>query len=126
MPAADWHAWCRWAKDIEVSGDSLTVTIAGGRRQRISVTSAADAYELRSVVARASVLESIPEIEIRTWRRNRAAHGVGFGFDLKERLVAGAWVPRVGITATEFLASVRKLASEADLLEYQLTGLDRE
>jgi hypothetical protein len=126
MVETDWRAWCRSARDIEVDGESAIVNIADGRKHRVTVTLADETYELLGVVARPAVVASLPMLALRAQRRNRSSRMVGFRIDAKERLVAEAWVPKAGVTGAEFIASLRHLAAEADLFEYQLTGSDRE
>ena len=42
------------------------------------------------------------------------------------RVVAGAWVPKAGLTQEEFQLYVRAVAVESDRFEYRLTGRDNE
>jgi hypothetical protein len=41
-------------------------------------------------------------------------------------MVGEAWTPKAGLSRDEFLAYVRRVATECDLFEYHLTGKDRE
>jgi len=118
--------WCHRAPDIGVVGDKLTVQLHGGRKQRVTVREAIETLELLSVVVRAADVPMIEGVETTAWRRNRTALCVGFRFDGTGRLVAESWLPKVGLTETEFLSAAVHLAVEADLFEYQLTGNDRE
>lgn len=125
MGAGNWISWCRMEKNICVASGHVTVTFQNGRTQRVAVDMAEDTIELTSLV---TCIRSVPagsDPRLRAWRRNRSAHGVGFGEDDQGRLVARAWMPRAGATKKEFLDCVRHLAAEADLFEYQLTGKDR-
>jgi len=123
---SEWQTFCRGTKGLVVDGKTITVAIGDGRDQRVMVDDSDDAFELTSVVLRANLLADIPDAALRAWRRNRTTHLVGFKVDKKDRLVATAWVPKLGVTADEFVAHVRRLGREADLFESQLTGADRE
>lgn len=96
------------------------------RRHRVTIRETLDAFELSGVVARSAALASIEGIMPRTWKRNRATQLVGFRVDHKGRLVGESWVPKAGLTPDEFVLYVRRVATECDLFEFALTGLDRE
>jgi hypothetical protein len=98
----------------------------GERQHRIALRETADTYELTGTVARLAALSAVPDVPLRTWRRNRGMQLVGFRVDPKGRLVGEAWVPKAGLGRDEFLTYVRRVAAECDLFEYHLTGKDRE
>ena len=126
MGNTEWQAWCRKEKDIDVEREAAVVNLKTGRKQRVYIRLADETMELTSFVARRCSWDSDSNIHVRAWRRNRSTHGVGFGVDDKNRLLARAWMPLVGATKGEFLECLKHLAAEADLFEYQLTGKDQE
>lgn len=126
MVTTDWRPWCRDADDLRIDATDVVVTLDDGRRQTVRVSEGDGCLELTSTVLRPSAVEAIEDAALRAWRRNRSTRLVGFKVDTRGRLVATAWVPLTGLGGDEFLAMVRRLAREADLFEYQLTGADRE
>jgi len=122
----EWRRFCARARDFEIDGDEIVVSLEGGRSHRIEVAVQADVIELRSVVAKPGALAAVDEPVMTAWRRNRAASLVGFRFDTRQRLIAEAWVPVAGLDAPEFLQYVRAVAAESDSLEFRLTGKDAE
>jgi hypothetical protein len=130
MPA-DWHKLCR-APDLEILGDTVVVRFQeSARRQIVQVRETEDAYELQSVASRLGT-ESPAEHTaraLRIWQRNRRARLVAFRIEGDRRglrLVGEAWAPKAGLTAEEMQMYVRRLAAEADRMEYLMTGDDRE
>ena len=126
MQRDDWKKWCHGQADLEVDGDFVSLSLARGRRQRVHVADRGDALEVAGVVARRAVVQTIPDIQLRAWERNRTIHLVGFRVDARGRLVGEAWIPRSGLSADEFLYQVRRVAEECDRFEYVLTGRDLE
>jgi len=122
----DWRAMSSGARDIAVDGDSVVVTLPGPRQQRIDVEAGSEAIELRSIVARRAVVETLDDPGLAAWHRNRAVNLVGFRLDDRGRLVGETWIPCAGLTTAEFLVYVREMAAACDLFEFQLTGKDRE
>ena len=122
----DWKQFCGGAEHLSLDGESAVVVVSGERRQRIEIRETPDTYEFASVVVRPSVVESVPDVPLRAWRRNRAMQLVGFRVDRRGRLVGEGWVPKAGLSREEFLSSVRRCAAECDLFEFQLTGKDIE
>lgn len=123
---SDWKQFCRGAEGVVIVGDGVDVIQSEGRQHHIVIHETADAYELNGVVVRSSVLSAMPDVPLRSWRRNRAMQLVGFRVDQKGRLVGEAWVPKAGLRRDEFLTYLRHVAAECDLFEYHLTGKDRE
>jgi hypothetical protein len=122
----DWKHMCRGLDGISVDEDGVEVVMADGRRQRITIIETDETLELTGIVARPAAIDSVPDMPLRAWRRNRAMQFVGFRLDQKNRLVGEAWVPRAGLSCDEFLLYLKRVAAECDLFEYQLTGKDRE
>jgi hypothetical protein len=91
---ADWRLLCRGAKDVTVDGDAVAVTFANERRHRVDVRDRDDCYELTGIVARSSIVQGLPDVPLRAWRRNRATQLVGFRVDRRGRLVGEAWGSR--------------------------------
>jgi hypothetical protein len=123
---SDWKEFCRGAEGVFLDGEGVEVIPSDERRHHIIIHETADTYELSGVVARASALSTLPDVALRSWRRNRGMQLVGFRVDQKGYLVGEAWVPKVGLRRDEFLSYLRRVAVECDLFEYHLTGKDRE
>lgn len=119
----DWRRFCR-AKDFLVTADTVTVSLPDERRHRVHVEEADDALRLTAIVVGASVGDTIENLPIRTWRRNRGTELIGFGIDQKRRLIGWCWVTKAGMSEAEFQLYVRTLASECDRYKYELTGED--
>lgn len=122
----DWHGYCRKATGVTPEGDRLEVKFASGRSQRVTVEELADRYVLRGVAARASAVPTDVAPEPRAWTINRTTDLVGFRIDEQGRFIGEAWVPKLGLTAEEFVLVARRVAAECDRMEYVLTGEDRE
>jgi hypothetical protein len=122
----DWKQWCHGLDRISVDRDGLEMVATNERRQRIAIRETADTFELTGVVARPAAIDAVPDVPLRTWRRNRATQLVGFRLDQKSRVVGEAWVPKVGLNRDEFMLYVKRVAAECDLFEYHLTGKVRE
>lgn len=123
--AAEWNRLCRDG-DLSIEEPHIDVIFRNQRRHRVTVEDDGDAYRLYAVVARQTVVASIPDLPIEAWIRNRAALLVGFRIDRQNRLIAESWVPKVGLRAEEFQFYVRTVAAESDHFEYALTGKDVE
>lgn len=121
---ADWTSLCR-SRGFVVDGTHVVVD-CGPRSHRVSVTDGVEAYDLRAIVVRQGVVRKHDNLSITVWLRNRATALVGFRVDEGGRLVAEAWVPKAGLTASEFQLYLRAVAQESDRFEYQLTGEDVE
>lgn len=122
---AEWAKLCQ-TRDIVVDGPNLIVKFGDDRQHRVAVQEEADEYVLRAFVVRQSAVASLPDLPVQAWLRNRAVSLVGFRIDHRGRLVGEAWVPKSGLTASDFQLYVRTLAVEADRFEYALTGRDSE
>jgi hypothetical protein len=92
---------------------------------RVSVADESDAYHLMAISVRASAASVIENLPLQVWERNRSTKLVGFKIDAKNRLIGEAWVPKAGLSASEFGVYVRAVAAECDRFEYQLTGSDK-
>lgn len=121
----EWTKFCQ-SSDLIVDGSSIVITFRDERRHRVTVEEEADEYVLRAFVVRQSTVDAIPDLPLQIWVRNRAVSLVGFRIDHRRRLVGEAWVPKAGITESEFQLYLRTLAVEADRFEYTLTGRDVE
>lgn len=122
---ADWTQFCQ-SSDLVVDAPHVDITFGDDRRHRVTVREESGEYILSAFVVRQSTVASLPNLPLQVWVRNRAASLVGFRIDHRGRLVGEAWVPKAGITASEFQLYVRALAIEADRFEYALTGRDSE
>lgn len=123
---AEWKTLCS-ANDIKVEGVDATVTFHDGRSHRVTVTETTDEYRLHAVVARRAIAAGIGRnLPVDVWMRNRVVSLVGFRQDARGRVICEAYVPKAGLSQTEFQFYVRTLAIESDRYEYALTGLDVE
>lgn len=128
---ANWQKLCK-ARDFEIVGDTVVVRFQeSARRQIVQVRETEDAYELQSIAERLGTRSPADHAArvLRIWQRNRRAHLVAFrieGDGRGLRLVGEAWVPKAGLTAEEMQLYIRRLAAEADRMEYLMTGEDRE
>lgn len=123
---SEWCHLCQGLTDIEIIEDIAIVRFNNGRRHSIRVRETERVIELSGVVARSSLVHSIPEIDKRAWLRNRASQLVGFRIDQRGRLIGEAWLPKAGMEKDGFVLYLRRLAAECDWFELMLTGDDRE
>ena len=120
-----WQQFCE-AEGFVSNDDGVEVRFESGRSQKVAVEDRGDAFLLRSIVARQAVVNEVPDAALRAWVRNRSAFLVGFRVDERGRVVGEAWIPKPGITNSEFQMVLRHLATESDRFEFQLTGQDHE
>lgn len=123
--AVDWRKLCH-APDFTLDEPDLLIHFGDDRSHRVTIGERDDEFTMRAFVVRQSVVASIPDLPLLVWRRNRAVSLLGFRIDKRGRLVGEAWVPKAGLTESEFQMYVRHLAVEADRFEYSLTGRDSE
>ena|SRR5436190_1412329 len=122
---AEWVKLCQ-APDFVVESPDVVIKFKDDRSHRVTVEEDANEYVLRAFVVRQSTVASLPYLPLQVWMRNRAVSLVGFRIDRRGRLVGEAWVPKAGITASEFQLYLRTVAVESDRFEYTLTGRDSE
>ena len=122
----DWQRMCRGETAFSLEEDAIVVVLADERRHRVEIEDLGDAYQLRGIVARRSVVDALQDCVLRAWRRNRATQLMGFRLDHRGRLIGEAWVPKAGLKRDEFVMYIRTVAAECDRFEYVLTGKDRE
>jgi hypothetical protein len=65
-------------------------------------------------------------VSVGCWLQNRSSRLVTFTLDTRQRIRAHAWVPKAGLTRTEFQLVLRHLAAASDRMEFLLTGKDAE
>ncbi len=121
----NWQQFCK-AEGFASDDAGVEVRFDSGRSQKVAVEDRGDAYLLRSIVARQAVVNEVPDAALRAWVRNRSAFLVGFRVDERGRVVGETWIPKPGITSSEFQMALRHLATESDRFEFQLTGQDYE
>lgn len=122
---SSWHKLCR-ASDLALDGGEVVVTFANNRTHKVRVAETDKFLWVTAIVARAGALESIEDLSIRTWSRNRLSQLVGFRVDERGRLLAEGWVPRAGLTTNELQSAMRRIAAAADRVEFLYTGRDEE
>lgn len=120
--------WLKMAsvEDFSVDGSSVGVTLQDGRKHCVEVSKQANELVLRAFVVKQSVVNSLPELPLEIWKRNRSTSLVEFRIDKKNRLIAECRIPTHGLTSEEFQFCMRTIAVEADRLEFLLTGRDQE
>ncbi len=121
--AFEWWKLCR-GKGVRIEANDIVVDFGTGRSHRISVKDEGDAYRLTSFVVRNKLDDSIEDLAIRLWRRNRSTQLVGFRLDERRRVIGQSWIPKAGLSSDEFVMQVRHVAAECDRLEFLLTGED--
>jgi len=121
----DWIRFCR-ARNFLVEAPDVDVILPDGRRHRVTVEEKENSYLINAIVIKKRMANQINDLAIQTWIRNRVTSIVGFRVDTKGRLLAEAWVPKLGLSKEEFQFYLNTLAMEADRFEYELTGEDVE
>ncbi|MBK8254248.1 MAG: hypothetical protein IPK82_16465 [Polyangiaceae bacterium] len=119
----NWKALLK-GSNMRVQGEEVTVYFDHGRKHTVWVDETSGTFEIQSVVAKAAAVQHIPNLPMRIWQVNRSAQLVGFRLDARGRICARGWVPKEGLTVEEFQQVVRRVAEEADRLEFLLTGMD--
>lgn len=125
-PTSNPSAWQAFIQEPDlkvISSSRFQVNFAIGRSHMIHVEEDIEGWRLRAVVA------SHPQVDdLFQWAAlvNRGLTLLGLEVDAKGVLIGSSWVPKIGLTATEFQMLARQLAAECDRLEFALTGLDRE
>ncbi len=122
---SSWTTLCH-AKDLHPLDDGVEVVFSDDRKHKITVEEQVDAYLLKGIIVRQSVVFSAIDLPMQVWQRNRITPLIGFRIDKRGRLVGEAMVPKVGLTKEEFQLYLRAVASECDRFEYALTGRDVE
>jgi hypothetical protein len=122
---SEWERYCK-APDLNSDGAGVLVRFASGRAQRVEITLNDNAYVLRSIVAKQSIVSRDPDAALRNWFRNQQVSLVGFRIDERGRIVGEAVLLKAGLTAEEFQLVLRTVAIECDRFEYQLTWHDSE
>lgn len=123
---SSWTHFCRSTKNLQVGDGWVDVIKDDSRLHRVTVSEVAEGYILRGIVARKTVVNALPDLDLRIWRINRATQIVGFRINERDILIGEAHVPKAGLTRDEFQTYLRKVATECDQLEYRLTGKDSE
>ncbi len=124
MPGTDWRRLSVDA-DLTVRADGIEVDFGDGRTQHVYVDDGrAAVVRVWSVAATPSALRETPDPNLMAWQRNRLSDLVGFKTDRRGRMIGEAWVPRAGLTASEWRLYVLAVARSCDRFEYLLTGED--
>lgn len=122
-----WRRWCREGR-VRCEGDTATVCIgptqrgSHARTQVVRVRVVEDGLLLESVVAQRRHVTTPEAIQCDLWLRNRARDLINVSIDRSGKVVASCWIPHVALERDEFLFALRHLASEADRLEFLMTG----
>lgn len=112
-------------ENVEFVGDDVIVRFDNQRQHRVRVREYEDRIEFVAFVAGAASIEGAARLPVEFWQSNRTLQLVGLRIDPKGHLRAHGWIPRAGLTAAEFRLVLRRVAEEADRLEYLMTGRDR-
>lgn len=121
--AVHWRDLCGGER-IEFAGDDVIVYFDNHRKHRVRVRELDDRIEFEATVAGAAAIEGVEGLPLALWEANRALQLVSLRIDPKGHVRAHGWVPRAGLTAAEFQLVLRRVAEEADRIEYRLTGRD--
>lgn len=126
----------RWLASLDRrrfdAGDGCVVCWFGtkGESRRHEVRLADEGHQVRmeATIATRSHVARMADDEFSVyrwaWRRNRGNAIVGFRVDRRERLIAEAVAPKIGLTDAEFETYLVAVAAEADRMELVLTGRD--
>jgi hypothetical protein len=115
---------------FEVADDVVTCWFGRkgeSRRHAVRLKDVNDGIRLEATVVTAKTLDAIAMYDDPhrwAWRRNRVSNLVGFRVDGRERLLAEAVAPLMGLTEQEFEVYLLAVASEADRMELVLTAQD--
>lgn len=120
---SDWRDFCP-EPEFAKSKNTVSVALAAGRSQKITVREDDESYLLTSLVAGKAAVASKDDLTLFLWRVNRAASLVHFRVDDSGRVIGESWMPRCGLEGDEFRIHLRCLAMECDRLELGLTGKD--
>lgn len=120
----DWFSLCA-DDDLVRDVQGISVRFSNGRSHRVLVKDGGETWELIAVVAGARTVEAMDTPLLAAWARNRSADLVALRVDSLRRLVAGAWAVKAGLSADDFTWLVRRLAREADRLEFTHSGEDK-
>lgn len=98
------------------------------RRHQVRLVDEGDQVRMEATIATRSHVARMGHDEFSiyrwAWRRNRGNAIVGFRVDHRERLIAEAVAPKIGLTDAEFETYLVAVAAEADRMELVLTGRD--
>ena len=95
------------------------------RHHNVRIRQDEDRIRLEATVATARTLDRLYDGPHRwAWRRNRVSNLVGFRVEARQRLLAEAVAPLIGLTQEEFVTYLTAVASEADRMELVLTAQD--
>lgn len=112
---------------LRLRGDQIHVAFDESERgHAVRVTEHADTFELEAAVASAAQLPDSTPAALQLWLRNHSSRLVHFRLSPRNRITAHAWLPKPGLTPTEFQFVLHRLAAASDRLEFLLTGQDRE
>jgi hypothetical protein len=121
--AVEWWAWCK-RDHLTVDGSSVVVRLDRGRSHRVEVVEQGDGLDLSADVITRQIAESIGNLPLRILHYNRSVQLVTFHIDGKGAVVARSRVPARGLAEASFQKALCHLATEADRLEYLLSGKD--
>jgi len=77
---------------------------------------------LQSLVARKRQVAAPDTTQCELWLRNRSRDLISFSIDRAGKIIASCWLPAGALDGDEFLFALRHLATDADRLEFLMTG----
>lgn len=126
-PVDQWTDWQELADGlgvVNVRNRSIRVNLGNGRRHTVIVVDRGAAWELSGQAASAGDLERAELRPLDLWRLNEQRTLTSHVVEGDGSVWITALVPAVDLTAEEFGYFARLVASEADRLEFRLTGDD--
>jgi len=127
IQAVAWKQWCHRAQ-MPCAGDVVTVPVASAqegrqaRTQSVRVRVVDQGVVLQSIVAHKRQVAAPDTTQCELWLRNRSRDLISFSIDRAGKIIASCWLPSVALDGDEFLFALRHLATEADRLEFLMTG----
>ena len=121
--APSWRSLAVGLGDLPKDEDAIIVDL-GSRSHRVDVVHQEDAWELSGMVCTDQDLEHSNVSAMELWRLNAQRCLTSYVIETDGSVWVTALAPVPGLTAEEFGWLARLVASEADRLEYRLTGQD--
>ena len=122
--AANWRKLADGLGELLPNGEAVLIDLGNGRQHAVHVVHQDIAWELSGMVATPQELELADVSAIDLWRQNAQRCLTGYVVDDDGNVWVTALAPVAGLTAEEFGWLAKLVASEAERLEYRLTGED--
>lgn len=122
--AASWRPLAAGLGALSQDDDAIVVDSGAGRSHAIGIVHRGDAWEISGMVATREDLEHANVSAVDLWRLNAQRCLTNYVVEADGSAWVTALAPMIGLTGEEFCWLVKLVASEADRLEYRLTGKD--